>query len=134
MTRKFTCTTIQLQSLEIDLQNIYAGIEVEIRSDMPELGADGKFTVNVPPKQFTTVTFKTGESIKKEYKEEVTAELKLPANTTMTVKVSGNKYEASAQFTAMMKRVYYDDSENTVAITGSYRVEAVRGVEVSYTG
>ena len=134
VTRKFTCTTTHLQSLEIDLQNIYAGIEVEIRSDMPELGADGKFTVNVPPKQFTTVTFKTGESIKKEYKEEVTAELKLPANTTMTVKVSGNKYEASAQFTAMMKRVYYDGSENTVAITGSYRVEAVRGVEVSYTG
>ena len=132
VTRKFTCVTTELQSLEIDLQNIYDGIEVEIRSDMPKLGPDGKFIINVPSKQFTTVTFKTGEFKKKVSEEEVTAELNLPANSTMTVKISGDKYEASAHFTAMMKRIYYDGSENTVAITGRYSVEAVRGVDVSY--
>ena len=131
ITRKFTCTLTEEQYLVINLQNIYAGIVSDITSRIPEFGPAGKM---IRPSHSTTVTFKTGEYIRKESKEDVTAELNLPPNSTTIVTVSSKKYEAHAiPFTARMKRVYYNGSENTVAITGKYFVKAMRGVDVSYT-
>ena len=133
VTRKLTYSQTQLQSLKIDLQSIYAGIEVDFTSDIPEIGPDGNLLNKFPPKQMTTLTFRTGEVIKKEYKEDATAEFNVPPQTTFSVEVLGDKYEFNIHFDAIMKRVYYDGSENTVAITGEYHVEAVRGVEVNYS-
>ena len=119
---------------EVDASSAYtfssatqSGVPVELRAGTPIIGSTTKIS------QPTTSRFIYGSETKTTESGSISARVKVPANSKMSIHVTGTRYTVEIPYTASIKKIYKDGTHKFAQVNGVYRGVAVVGVQLHYS-
>ncbi|XP_067377625.1 natterin-3-like isoform X2 [Channa argus] len=100
---------------------IAVGVKTTISAQIPNIISSGiDISAGIEFSTEKTQQFSKGTTVVESIDHSVSVQLKVPPNSTCTVKMVGYKYKANIPFTAHLKRTFKNGEIREASITGTY--------------